>query len=244
MQATTTTATLPANGRIMGCSLGGFYGNFRMVRLVSRTNGPDRVRCRRPACRLARRVYAAQSSGLDLVGMLNAYEQGRYDEAVAKRPPCQTSAPFRLRFVQDSPVWVNADPARSDRRSGVAAAFLLEVAAARLESDWGRFSDLIEWTCVQLRATAHADGVRARVACRVARAGRACARARLAARPLSAPAASEAGRRTSDEGERAAAGDALDARARAFPDDPQFQLSRVVAWTWGRDGEPIRNVRA
>ncbi len=29
-----------------------------------------------------------------------------------------------------------------------------------------------------------------------------------------------------------------------FPDDPQFQLSRVVAWTWGRDGEPIRNVRS
>jgi tetratricopeptide (TPR) repeat protein len=28
-----------------------------------------------------------------------------------------------------------------------------------------------------------------------------------------------------------------------FPDDPRFQLSRVVAWTWGRDGEPIRNLR-
>ena len=28
-----------------------------------------------------------------------------------------------------------------------------------------------------------------------------------------------------------------------FPDDPQFQLARVVAWTWGRDEEPIRNVR-
>lgn len=28
-----------------------------------------------------------------------------------------------------------------------------------------------------------------------------------------------------------------------FPDDPRFQLSRVVAWTWGRDAEPIRNVR-
>jgi tetratricopeptide (TPR) repeat protein len=27
-----------------------------------------------------------------------------------------------------------------------------------------------------------------------------------------------------------------------FPDDPHFRLSRVVAWTWGRDGEPIRNV--
>ena len=27
-----------------------------------------------------------------------------------------------------------------------------------------------------------------------------------------------------------------------FPDDPQFQLSRVVAWSWGHDSEPTRNV--
>lgn len=27
-----------------------------------------------------------------------------------------------------------------------------------------------------------------------------------------------------------------------FPDDPHFQLSRIVAWTWSRDAEPIRNV--
>jgi tetratricopeptide (TPR) repeat protein len=27
-----------------------------------------------------------------------------------------------------------------------------------------------------------------------------------------------------------------------FPEDPHFQLSRIVAWTWGRDSEPIRNV--
>jgi tetratricopeptide (TPR) repeat protein len=28
-----------------------------------------------------------------------------------------------------------------------------------------------------------------------------------------------------------------------FPDDPDFQLARVIAWTWGRDAEPIRNMR-
>jgi tetratricopeptide (TPR) repeat protein len=28
-----------------------------------------------------------------------------------------------------------------------------------------------------------------------------------------------------------------------FPDTAEFQLARVVAWTWGRDAEPIRNMR-
>ena len=32
-----------------------------------------------------------------------------------------------------------------EARSAAAAAFLLELTAARLESDWGRFADLIEW---------------------------------------------------------------------------------------------------
>ena len=27
-----------------------------------------------------------------------------------------------------------------------------------------------------------------------------------------------------------------------FPDDPRLQLARIVAWTWGRDREPTRNV--
>jgi hypothetical protein len=28
-----------------------------------------------------------------------------------------------------------------------------------------------------------------------------------------------------------------------FPDDVELQLARIVAWTWGRDAEPTRNVR-
>jgi len=28
-----------------------------------------------------------------------------------------------------------------------------------------------------------------------------------------------------------------------FPDDPQLRLARIVAWTWGRDDEPVRNSR-
>jgi hypothetical protein len=95
-----------------------------------------------------------QSGGINVAAMLDTYYQGRYDEAIAKAAALPDLGPFRLRFVQDSPVWVNADPAQIDRRRAAAAAFLLELTAARLESDWGRFADLIEWTCVQLRTTA------------------------------------------------------------------------------------------
>src|SRR4029453_104614 len=123
-------------------------------------SGSSHERMARTACAVIALLIAVapsvrtQPSGVDLVGMLNAYERGRYDEAVAKASALPDLGSFRLRFVQDSPLWVKQDPARIEARSAAAAAFLLEVTAARLESDWGRFSDLIEWTCVQLRATA------------------------------------------------------------------------------------------
>lgn len=184
----------------------------------------------------------SQSSGLDLVGMLNAYEQGRYDEAVAKAAALPDLGPFRLRFVQDSPLWVKADPARIDRRSGAAAAFLLEVTAARLESDWGRLSDLIEWTCVQLRATATpTEFERAWHAASHALAGRARARQWLLGLYPRLPHQKPATNVPMKADEPPPATHLMHALER-FPDDPQFQLSRVVAWTWGRDSEPIRNV--
>src|SRR5215207_3850890 len=94
-----------------------------------------------------------RAQGIDVVGMLGTYADGRYDEAVASAATLQDLSPFRLRFVQDTPRWVNADPARIEARSAVAAAFLLELTAARLETDWGRLADLIEYTSVQLRTT-------------------------------------------------------------------------------------------
>ena len=193
----------------------------------------------------------AQSGSLDLVGMLNAYEQGRYDEAVAKAAALPDLGSFRLRFVQDSPPWAHADPARVDRRSGVAAAFLLEVAAARLESDWGRFSDLIEWTCVQLRATGTpSEFERAWHAASHALAGRARNRtwmlgesARLPHQEaLEQPQAVPGWAQTMQRNEPQPPAHLMHALER-FPDDPHFQLSRVAAWTWGRDSETIRNVK-
>ena len=184
----------------------------------------------------------AQAPGVDVTGMLDTYYKGGRDEAVARAAGLSDLGPFRLRFVQDSPVWVNRDPARIDARSAAAAAFLLEVTAARLESDWGRFSDLIEWTCVRLRATARpTEFERAWHAASHALAGRARARQWLLGLSPRLPHQKPVTDRPMKANERPPATHLMHALER-FPDDPQFQLSRVVAWSWGRDSEPMRNV--
>lgn len=187
-------------------------------------------------------TFRAQALRVDMTGMLDTYYKGGRDEAVARAAGLSDLGPFRLRFVQDSPVWVSQDPARIDARSAAAAAFLLEVTAARLESDWGRFSDLIEWTCVQLRATAEpAEFERAWHAASHALAGRARARQWLLGLTPRLPHQKPVTDRPMKADERPPATHLMHALER-FPDDPQFQLSRVVAWSWGRDSEPMRNV--
>ena len=184
----------------------------------------------------------AQPRQVDLKGMLDGYAAGRHDEAVAQAVALPELGPFRLRYVQDSPIWVNQDPARIEVRRATAAAFLLEVAGARLESDWGRLSDLIEWTCVQLRTSGPpTEFERSWHAASHALAGRARARLWLLGpyavlphqKPINAP---------PPENQPPPVRHLMHALER-FPDDPQMQLSRVVAWTWGRDAEPIRNVQ-
>lgn len=192
-----------------------------------------------------------QGTTVDLKGLLDTYYQGRYDQAVAKAAVLPDLGPFRLRFVQDSPVWINADPARLEARRSAAAGFLLEVTAARLESDWGRFADLIEWTCVQLRtAGPPTEFERAWHAASHALAGRARNRvwmlgeyARLPhQKPPEQPRSVPRWAQTMQSTEPQPPAHLTHALER-FPDDARFQLSRVVAWTWGRDGEPTRNVR-
>jgi tetratricopeptide (TPR) repeat protein len=182
---------------------------------------------------------------LDLGGLLDAYATGRRDEAVAQAAALPDLGPFRLRYVQDSPVWVNADPARREARSAAAAAFLLEVTAARLDSDWGRLSDLIEWTCMQLRTTGPpTEFERAWHAASHALAGRARPRLWLLGQVPRLAHQPPARERPMNAKEVQAPPPAhLMHALERFPDEPQFQLSRVVAWTWGRDGEPTRNVR-
>jgi hypothetical protein len=195
---------------------------------------------------------ASQPATVDVTALFDMYWRGQRDEAVARAAAISDLGPLRLRFVQDSPVWVNGEPARTEARRSAVAAFLLEVTAARLESDWGRFSDLIEWTCVQLRTSGPpTEFERAWHAASHSLAGRARNREWMlgehALLPHQQP--PEQPPTTSRWAQRMQAGQPqppahLTHALERFPDDPHFQLSRIVAWTWGRDGEPIRNVRA
>jgi hypothetical protein len=183
---------------------------------------------------------AAQPTAVDLVSLIDAYAHGRQDEAVAKAAAITDLGPLRLRFVQDTPGWVAADPAQSERRRRAVAGFIVELAAARLDTDWGRLSDLIEWTCAQiLRSGPPSDFERAWHMSTTALAGRARTRLWLlgpfARLPHQKP-------RAPQKDDPPSPKHLLHAIER-FPDDPHFQLARVIAWTWGRDEEPIRNLR-
>ncbi len=103
-----------------------------------------------PSCCRPRLHARAQGGAVDLIAILETYLRGQHDEAVARAAALPDLGPLRLRFVQDTPIWINADPAKAAARRAAAAGFIVELAAARLETDWGRLSDLIEFTCAQL----------------------------------------------------------------------------------------------
>jgi tetratricopeptide (TPR) repeat protein len=181
---------------------------------------------------------------LELTRALDTYLSGRYDDAVASVAAIEDLGPFRRRFVQETPAWVSGDAGRTTERRAAAAAFLLELTHARLESDWWRFADVVEWTCAQLRTTGKPDAFeRAWHAASHALAGRARARVWLLGesptlahdRPTRVFPA-EAARPKGPPSPRH-----LMHALERFPDDPRFRLSQIVAWTWGRDSQPARN---
>ena len=194
-------------------------------------------------CVLAVAPGAAQNSAANLVGLLETYAAGRHDEAIARAAALPDLGPLRLQFVQQTPAWIIADPAASDRRRAAVAGFVVELAAVRLESDWGRLSDLIEWTCTHiLRASGPPTAFeRSWHMATIALAGRARVRVWLlgpyARLPHQKPLT-----RLPQKDDPPSPMHLMHAIER-FPDDPDFQLARVVAWTWGRDAEPIRNMR-
>ena len=139
------------------------------------------------------RAQAEDQPLVNLTALLDTYYQGRYDEAVAKAAALPDLGPLRLQFVQGTPAWINADPANAEKRRAAVAGFVVELAGARLETDWGRLSDLIEWTCTQvLRASGPPTSFeRSWHMATTALAGRARVRA-VAAGPVRAAAASKA----------------------------------------------------
>jgi tetratricopeptide (TPR) repeat protein len=112
-----------------------------------------------------------------------------------------------------------------------------------LETDWGRLVDLIEWICVDLRSgNPSRTFERAWYVASAALAGRARARVWLlgeyAVLPHQPPP-----RRAPTPPKNPSPQHLIHALDR-FPDDPELRLARIVAWTWGRDGEPYRNLTA
>jgi tetratricopeptide (TPR) repeat protein len=193
-------------------------------------------------CVLIATQATGQGGSVNLTDLLDTYYRGNFDEAVAKAAALTDLGPLRLRFVQDTPGWINADTANANRRRAAAAAFLAELTGTRLESDWGRLSDLIEWTCTQiLRTGPPTEFERQWHLATTALAGRARTRLWLLGPYARLPHQKPLTRQPQKD-DPPSPRHLMHAIER-FPDDPEFQLARVVAWTWGRDAEPMRNLR-
>ncbi len=178
----------------------------------------------------------------DLGSILDAYYGGERDGAIARAARLRDLGRLRLQFVQFTPGWIESDPARAAARRAAVAGFIVELVAARLEDDWGRLSDLIEWTCAQILRPSGppTEFERKWHMATTALAGRARTRLWLLG-PYARLPHQKPLKRVPQKDDPPSPLHLMHAIER-FPDDPQFQLARVVAWTWGRDAEPIRNV--
>ena len=175
--------------------------------------------------------------------LITSYAEGHYDEAVREVAKVEDLGPFRLRYVQDVPNWVRSDPSKATVRREAAAAFLLELTYARLESDWTRLADLIEFTCAALRDAGPADSFElAWDRASMALAGRARARLWLLGEYAQLPHQPPRKRPPPDPKKPSPYPQHLVHALARFPDDPVLRLDQILAWTWGRDEERIRNV--
>jgi tetratricopeptide (TPR) repeat protein len=194
------------------------------------------------ALALAAACVATPRAGqqVSLTALITAYADGRHDEVVAQAAAIEDLGPLRLRFVQEVPAWIASDPALAARRRAASAALLLELAHARLETDWGRLTDLVEFTCAGLRAAGTASPFElAWHRASIALAGRARMRLWLLGEYAQLP--HQPPRRVVSKNPPPYPKHLIHALER-FPDDSQLRLAQILAWTWGRDAEPVRNV--
>src|SRR5262245_40038309 len=171
---------------------------------------------------------AAQIKRLDPAAALDAYAQGRYDEALTpvRLATRDQARDFLQRLVFSGAQWVEAASADRSRRALIAAAFALE--AERLRAERGEWADLegdeacagrcvIEWACTLLQSRgAPDDAERIWMLASIALAGGVRDWTFLQS-PLSQP--------TEKRGER---GHVHHAIAR-MPDESRFRLARAVA---------------
>jgi tetratricopeptide (TPR) repeat protein len=175
-----------------------------------------------------------------IAAIITAYAEGRHDEAVGQAASIDDFGRLRLWFVREAPAWVASEPALAPQRRAAAAALLLELAHARLETDWGRLSDLVEFTCVGLRAAGPASPFElAWHRASIALAGRARMRLWLLGEYAQLP--HQPPRRRPPSKEPDPYPRHLVHALERFPDDSHLRLAQIVAWTWGRDAEPVRN---
>ena len=170
---------------------------------------------------------SAQVRRLDPAALLDAYAQGRYDEALApvRMATRDHARDFRQRLVLSGGQWVDALASDHSRRALVAAAFALEAEWLRAErGEWAAEEEgecagrcVIEWACTLLQTRGVPDeGERVWMLASIALAGGVRDWTFLQT-PLSRP--------TQKTIER---GHVHHAIAR-LPDEPRFRLARAIA---------------
>ena len=115
----------------------------------------------------AARPCAAQVRRLELPAVLDAYLQGRHDEALApvRYATREGAREFRQQLILRASQWVDAAAADRPRRVLAAAAFALEFERIRAErGEWQADGDqdcagrcVIEWACTLLQSRGPAD---------------------------------------------------------------------------------------
>ncbi len=106
---------------------------------------------------------------LDVAQLLDTYAAGRFTEALTAvaRTGDETGRNLRRHWMEDAPLWIDADPADRPRRLLVAAALALETENLRVErGDWGvgasgppscAGSCVLDWAQTQLVARGAPD---------------------------------------------------------------------------------------
>ena len=171
--------------------------------------------------------------------VLDRYAAGRVQEAVMAVATIPNLTLFTARYPSEALAWVGTGD-DAVRRRRAAATFVLELTRSRLDSDWRLLRDIMEWTCADLRAAGPADDFeRAWHDAALALAGRARDRIWLLGDVPYLPGQKPPRRR---EGSESPAH--LLHVAERLPESPSIRLEWIMAWTWGRDREPTRNVEA
>ena len=112
-------------------------------------------------------LAVAQVRRLELPAVLDAYSQGRFDEALApvQRATRDGAREFRHQMVLQAGQWVDSVPADRARRALAAAGFALEFERIRAErGEWQADGEqdcagrcVIEWACTLLQSRGAAD---------------------------------------------------------------------------------------